>query len=88
MGGVGAVTFNTVSGLGGDLGSYIVGFCSTTSSPGCTPPGNGAGFIATANSGALLVDTVVPAPEPATFTMLGAGFIGLLGIARRRLLKS
>jgi hypothetical protein len=32
--------------------------------------------------------SIIITPEPATFTMLGAGFLGLVGIARRRLLNS
>src|SRR5262249_47263530 len=39
--------FDAISGFGTNLGAYVVGFCGT----GCTDP-----VVATANSGALLVD--------------------------------
>ena len=64
--------FNMISGLGGLDGSYIVGFCGA----GCTTDGS---FVATANSGALLVT-----PEPSSLLMLGAGLLALAALTGRR----
>jgi hypothetical protein len=71
--------FTLPSGLGSDLGAFIVGFCGT----GCTKP-----FVATANSGALIVNgtATVPSPEPGSLTFLGAGLLGLALLAGRRVL--
>ena len=71
--GTAAGTFNMISGLGGLDGSYIVGFCGT----GCT--GNANPYVATANSGALLVT-----PEPSSLLMLGAGLLALAALTGRR----
>lgn len=68
-------TFNMISGIGGLDGSYIIGFCGT----GCT--GNANPYVATANSGALIVT-----PEPSSLMMLGAGLIALGLLASRRAL--
>jgi hypothetical protein len=63
-------------GFGSDLGGYIVGFCGT----GCT--GNTDPYVATANSGALLVEWHTWCQSLALL-MLGAGLLGL-GFAGRR----
>src|SRR5215813_11745813 len=42
--------FDAISGLSADLGAYVIGFCGA----GCNPTGQ-SNFVATANSGALLV---------------------------------
>jgi len=66
--------FNVIAGL--PVGSYIVGFCGS----GCTNP-----TVATANSGALLVDTPpVRVPEPSSVLLLGAGLAGCAALLRRR----
>jgi len=72
--------FTLPTGLGSDLGAYIVGFCGT----GCTKP-----FVATANSGALLENgsiPIPPVPEPGSIVMLGAGLFGVALLAGRRVL--
>jgi hypothetical protein len=66
--------FNVPTGFGADHGGYIVAFCGT----GCT----GNGYVATANSGALLV------PEPASLTMLFVGLLSLILLTRRRVLTA
>jgi len=60
-------TFTMVNGLG--AGGYIIGFCST----GCSSP-----YVATANSGALVVT-----PEPPSLAMLCAGLLALAALASR-----
>jgi len=65
-------TFTMVNGLG--AGGYIIGFCST----GCSSP-----YVATANSGALVVT-----PEPPSLMMLGAGLLALAALASRRSLTA
>jgi len=60
-------TFTMVNGLG--AGGYIIGFCST----GCSSP-----YVATANSGALVVT-----PEPSSLAMLCAGLLALAALASR-----
>lgn len=61
-----------LTGLGNDLGAFILGFCTS----GCP-----SAVDATANSGALLVT-----PEPGSLTMLFAGLLGLALLAGRRVL--
>jgi hypothetical protein len=74
--------FSIITGLSGDSGAYIVGFCGT----GCT--GNANPYVATANSGALLVGGTTNVPEPSSFLMLGAGLLGLAVLASRRSLTA
>jgi hypothetical protein len=82
LGNSGAMTaggqFTIPSGFGNDAGGYIVGFCfSCTDKPGS--------FVATANSGALLVDgTPTPTPEPASMLLLGLGLAGAPFLRRRK----
>jgi hypothetical protein len=72
--GTAAGQFTIPAGFGNDIGGYIVGFCfSCTDKPGS--------FVATANSGALLVT-----PEPGSLTLLFAGLLGVVLLARRRVL--
>lgn len=66
--------FSIPTGFGNDLGGYIVAFCGL----GCS---NSPNYVATANSGALLVT-----PEPASLTMLFAGLLGLALLTGRRVL--
>jgi hypothetical protein len=60
------------------LGSYIVGFLNegTSGSPN---------WVATANSGALFADSVVP--EPSTLAVATLGALGFIGYGLRRRLK-
>lgn len=74
--------FNMLGGLTGLNGAYIVGFCGT----GCN--GNTDPYVATANSGALLVNGNTPVSEPSSFLMLGAGLLGLAVLASRRALTA
>lgn len=81
-GGSGSTLYSIPSGLGSDLGAYIVGFCVS----GCTTPPD----TATANSGALLVNgsTPVPTPEPGSLMMLAAGLLGMALLTGRRVLTA
>jgi hypothetical protein len=72
-----AGTFNMISGLGGLNGSYIIGFCGT----GCT--GNTNPYVATANSGALIVT-----PEPSSQVMLFSGLMAMALLVSRRSLTA
>jgi hypothetical protein len=68
---------NLIAGLGGDLGAYIVAFCGI----GCTDP-----VVATANSGALLLNsppTPPSVPEPGTLLVFGGALLGLVLLRRR-----
>jgi len=78
--GGGTGTFNIPTGFGADLGGYILGFCGV----GCN--GDTNPFVATANSGALVVNgnTPIPTPEPGSLLMLGAGLLGLTLLSGRR----
>ena len=66
--------FNVIGGL--PVGSYIVAFCES----GCTTPPD----VATANSGALLVDAPPRVPEPSSLLLLSAGLAGCAAFRRRR----
>jgi hypothetical protein len=66
--------FNMITGISGDKGAYILGFCST----GCSSP-----YVATANSGAL-----IETPEPSSLVMLCAGLLSLAAFASRRSLTA
>jgi len=67
--------FNVIGGL--PVGSYIVAFCES----GCTTPPD----VATANSGALLVDAPPRrVPEPSSVLLLSAGLAGCAAFLRRR----
>ena len=68
--------FTLPAGLSNDDGAYIVAFCGL----GCS---NSPNYVATANSGALLVT-----PEPRSLTMLFAGLLGLALLSGRRVLTA
>jgi hypothetical protein len=80
--------FNSVSGLSGDLGAYIVGFFNTSANGYACLHGKPGAECATANSGALLVNgsTTPPVPEPGTLGLLATalGGLGLFGRRFRR----
>jgi len=78
----GTDTFNVPTGFGADLGGYILGFCGT----GCT--GDTNPYVATANSGALVVNGNTPLPEPSSLMMLGIGLLGLTLLTGRRVLTA
>ena len=76
-------TFNIPSGFGADIGGYIVGFCLS-----CVNPTGATNNVATANSGALLVNGNTPVPEPGSLMMLGIGLLGLTLLTGRRVLTA
>ena len=75
--GTAAGAFNMMSGLAGLDGSYIIGFCGTGRTGDANP------YVATANSGALIVT-----PEPSSLPMLGAGLLALAILPGRRTLTA
>jgi hypothetical protein len=89
--GTAAGDFTLPTGLSSDLGAFIVAFCQNPGAPSTNCTSGNDNYIATANSGALLVNgntPVLPTPEPSSLTVLAAGLLALAALAGRRTLTA
>jgi hypothetical protein len=85
-----AGAFTLPGGLSSDLGAFIVAFCQNPGAPSTDCTSGNDNYIATANSGALIVNgnTPLPTPEPSSLTVLAAGLLALAALAGRRSLTA